>query len=161
MKSKGFILSLSFIILPTIVVMAISFFLSLSFGAILLYEGDYDEGKVEVVAYISDIKRDTDGSGGDTYVTYSYNGENYESHLNYFSSGQEIGDKVKILVEPGEYDFVYTKSNNGLTIFLVSFLVFIIFFIFLILEILLVVRGVRDLIDDANEVKEEIEDSGF
>lgn len=71
---------------------------------------------VEVTGTISDIESRR-GSDGDvshsTFVSYSYNGRDYDNiPLGYYNSGMHVGKDILLLVDPGAPTHIASKSGD-------------------------------------------------
>ncbi len=72
---------------------------------------------IEQTAYISDIRKEYDGTLSESrrhrsykaYVKYYVDDKEYEERLDYYSGGMRVGDKVKIYYDPDHPDQILSK----------------------------------------------------
>ena len=87
---------------------------------------DTKEYAVEIESTITDIKVRRERHNGETetyhdvYVDYTYDGENYSSKLNYYSSSMHVGDNLTIRIDSREPGNIVPSLGMSI-IWLISF----------------------------------------
>ena len=91
---------------------------------------EFKKTGVPVTAQITDIETYRTGSGKhrhtqhDVYITYSYNGTQYDGELDYYTSGMRPGKTVDILVDPAYPTSLMSSPTGSLIATGIFFLIF-------------------------------------
>lgn len=146
----------------TVIAIIINLGLSLIHGFFNFYYIYYNLNKVEVVAYVSDIKYNNVNLYGEAYVDYVYNGVDYTSKVS-CEDGQKKGDEIKILIYPDTYEEEVIRNTymENIIDFLSYFVALLISIILFVLELLVWFIFIKSTKSVVYEIKEEIEDSGY